>query len=253
MGGLELITPKPRQGGHIIFYLHSSEDIKKKHKIIRQIDFGRDRPHNLSEIQFLGCVDIFQPKAKPEDLWLIRLRLPFDQDPRMQTLQLAGQRFKRTENKQIMFDFKVSMSKSKNAFHSSKHYLIAIELSKSVRAKNGEVTTCRGPKPMETNLSFISWTVAFSHRGTLPSGSGSWASVLPKLVKRRTEDKKQTCPFEPYAEYNKLPFSSFPPHFRIAEAKKNAVFVVSNQQQWQFSQMLPNSLLIPNITTGGNS
>ncbi|KAF4388439.1 hypothetical protein F8388_012416 [Cannabis sativa] len=227
MGGLELITPKPRQGGHIIFYLHSSEDIKKKHKIIRQIDFGRDRPHNLSEIQFLGCVDIFQPKAKPEDLWLTKLRLPFDQDPRMQTLQLAGQRFKRIENKQIMFDFK--------------------------RAKNGEVTTCRGPKPMETNLSFISWTVAFSHRGTLPSGSGSWASVLPKLVKRRTEDKKQTCPFEPYAEYNKLPFSSFPPHFRIAEAKKNAVFVVSNQQQWQFSQMLPNSLLIPNITTGGNS
>lgn len=29
-----------------------------------------------------------------------------------------------------------------------------------------------------------------------------------------------TCPVEPYAEYNKAPFSWFPPHFRMAEARK---------------------------------
>ena len=39
--------------------------------------------------------------------------------------------------------------------------------------------TWRGPKPRAVNLSFISWTLAFSHWGTLPSGSGSWASDRP--------------------------------------------------------------------------
>lgn len=29
-----------------------------------------------------------------------------------------------------------------------------------------------------------------------------------------------TCPVEPYAEYNKMPFSSFPPHLRMAESRK---------------------------------
>lgn len=45
--------------------------------------------------------------------------------------------------------------------------------------------TWRGPKPMAENLSFISWTVAFSHKGTLPSGSGSWASVLPNCLSNK--------------------------------------------------------------------
>ena len=31
--------------------------------------------------------------------------------------------------------------------------------------------------------------------------------------------EKQTCPLEPYAVYTNLPFSSFPPHLRMAEAR----------------------------------
>ena len=31
---------------------------------------------------------------------------------------------------------------------------------------------------------------------------------------------KITCPFDPYAVYNKLPFSSLPPHFLMAAARK---------------------------------
>lgn len=45
--------------------------------------------------------------------------------------------------------------------------------------------TCRGPNPIAENLSFISWTVALSHRGILPSGSGSWASVRPKFLSNK--------------------------------------------------------------------
>lgn len=32
--------------------------------------------------------------------------------------------------------------------------------------------------------------------------------------------RKLTCPLEPYAEYNKVPFSTLPPHLLIAEAIK---------------------------------
>jgi hypothetical protein len=35
----------------------------------------------------------------------------------------------------------------------------------------------------------------------------------------RTQAQNKTCPFDPYAVYSKFPFSTFPPHLRIAEAK----------------------------------
>lgn len=38
-----------------------------------------------------------------------------------------------------------------------------------------------------------------------------------------TTIEKQTCPLEPYAVYTKFPFSTFPPHFRMAEARNVAL------------------------------
>lgn len=38
--------------------------------------------------------------------------------------------------------------------------------------------------------------------------------------------EKQTCPADPYAEYTKFPFSSFPPHLRMAEARKVALMAL---------------------------
>lgn len=41
--------------------------------------------------------------------------------------------------------------------------------------------------------------------------------------KEKKNEREQTCPLEPYALYNKPPFSSFPPHLRIADARKVAL------------------------------
>uniref|UniRef100_A0A2P2M1N2 Uncharacterized protein MANES_18G064300 n=3 Tax=Rhizophora mucronata TaxID=61149 RepID=A0A2P2M1N2_RHIMU len=74
---------------------------------------------------------------------------------------------------------------------------------------------------MAENLSFISFTVAFSHWGILPSGSGSCVSVLPNCLSNRPH-----WPLEPYAVYNKIPFSSLPPHLRMAEARNVALIAL---------------------------
>lgn len=57
-------------------------------------------------------------------------------------------------------------------------------------------------------------------------------------------DKELTCPFEPYAVYSKFPFSSFPPHLRIAEARKvdfRALCAALNEANWVRSSQIPNA------------
>lgn len=48
--------------------------------------------------------------------------------------------------------------------------------------------------------------------------SGVYA--CPLISKLDVIIRKITCPLEPYALYNKDPFSTLPPHLRIAEARK---------------------------------
>lgn len=55
--------------------------------------------------------------------------------------------------------------------------------------------------------------------------------------------KELTCPFEPYAVYSKFPFSSFPPHLRIAAARKvdfRALCAALNEANWVRSSQIPN-------------
>lgn len=54
--------------------------------------------------------------------------------------------------------------------------------------------------------------------------------------------KELTCPFEPYAVYSKFPFSSFPPHLRIAEARKvDFRALCAGIERSKLGQELPNT------------
>ena len=94
------------------------------------------------------------------------------------------------------FDCKSNFESLKLCFHFPTQNSCKNAVPKQRHAEQLDVMiteiTWRGPKPMALNLSFISWTLAFSHWGILPSGSGSWVSDLPNCLSNRPHCRHKT-------------------------------------------------------------